>query len=130
MLKAGVIGIVLAVIGVAVTILVGDAVSGPLLVTPPGGEAPEEVSIGLGAFSTVFGGLFGTGIAAVCKRFLSNPVAAFLGICAVGLIVYAILPFTAAESTSTALWLNAMHLVAAVPIVGLLTTELRKAHTP
>ena len=42
-----------------------------------------------------------------------------------GLTLYAILPFVAAEEVATAIWLNVMHLVAAAPIVGGLVRELR-----
>ncbi len=45
------------------------------------------------------------------------------------MIMYAIIPFTATEEVSTAIWLNVMHIVAAIPIVGSLATELRKPAT-
>ncbi len=129
MFKAGAIGIGIAIIGVGIAFFIADAISGPLLVTPPGGDEVQEVNVGLAIFSTVFAGVIGIGIAAVCKQFLSNPAAAFLGICAVALIIYAILPFTASEEVSTGIWLNVMHIVAAVPIVGSLVNELRTEPT-
>ena len=42
----------------------------------------------------------------------------FVVICVVGLVLYGIVPFTAAEETATAVWLNLMHLAVALPIVG------------
>ncbi len=125
MLKAGLIGTIGALVAVAIVFLIGDAVSGPLMVTPPGGDAPEEVVIGVALFSTVIGAVVGLGLAALCKRFLGNPATAFLGICIVGLILYGILPFTAGEDTATGIWLNLMHIAAAIPIVGSLTRELQ-----
>ncbi len=74
---------------------------------------------------TVAGGLDGLGLAAAGRRFLSNPATAFLGICVVGLVLCAIVRFTAAEEVSTGIWLNAMHIAAAVPIFGGLIRELQ-----
>jgi hypothetical protein len=125
MVKAAGVGIVAAVVGVVIMFLIADALSGPLLVTPVGADSPEETTVVLAAVFTVVGGIVGLGIAALCKRFLGNPPAAFLGICAVGLTLYAIMPFVAAEEVATAIWLNVMHLVAAAPIMGSLVTELR-----
>lgn len=125
MVKAAGTGIVAAVIGVVITFFIADAISGPLLVTAAGADSPDELNVIAPAIFTVIGGLVGLGIAAVCERFLSNPPAAFLGICAVGLTLYAIYPFIAAEEVSTAIWLNVMHLVAAAPIMGGLFVELR-----
>ena len=50
----------------------------------------------------------------------------FLAASLLGLVVYGVLAFIRADETSTALWLNAMHLVAAFPIVGLLANELNR----
>ena len=125
MVKTAGIGIVAAVIGVVITFLIADAISGPLLVTPAGSDTPEETTVFLAAIFTVVGGIVGLGLAVLCRRFLSNPAAAFVGICVVGLILYGILPFAAAEEVATAVWLNVMHLVAAVPIVGGLARDLR-----
>ena len=40
------------------------------------------------------------------------------------LVMYGTVPFTAAEETTTAVWLNVMHVLAALPIVGLLARQL------
>ena len=42
----------------------------------------------------------------------------FLAVSLLGLTLYGILAFVRAEETYTAIWLNAMHIAAAVPIVG------------
>jgi len=42
----------------------------------------------------------------------------------VALVMYGTVPFTAAEETTTAVWLNVMHVLAALPIVGLLARQL------
>ena len=127
MLKAAIVGVIGAVVAVAITLLIADAVSGPLLVTAAGTDVAEEAPLAGAIMFTVLGGVIGLGIAALAKRFLGNPVPAFLGICIVGLIVFGIFPFTAAEETATAIWLNVMHVVAAIPIVGLLTQALQNS---
>lgn len=120
--RAGLIGTVAAVVAVIVVFLIADAASGPLRVTPPGGDAVEDLAIGQAIVATLVGGVVGTGLAALLRRF-GRSATAFLAVCVVGLALYAIAPFTAAEETATAIWLNVMHLAAAVPIVGLLVRE-------
>ena len=123
LLKAGGIGIGIALVLVAVAHVAADAMSGPLLVTPPGGDAVEEVTIGLALMTTVVGGVVGIGLALVAQRF-GRPKATFVAVCVVALVLYGAMPFTAAEETTTAVWLNVMHVAAALPIVGLLAREL------
>ncbi len=123
LVKAGLIGIAVALALVTVGYLTADAVSGPLLVTQPGGESVAEVVIGQALMFTVLGGGVGIGLALVAQR-LGRPQATFVAVCAVGLVLYGIIPFTTAEETLTAIWLNVLHLAAAVPIVGLLSRQL------
>lgn len=125
MVKAALIGTIGAIVAVVIVVFIGDAVSGPLLVTPPGADAPEEVAVVAAIFSTFFGGVAGLAIAALCKKFLGNPASVFLGVCVVGLVLYGIVPFVASESVSTGVWLNIMHIAAAIPIVGSLTQALQ-----
>ena len=121
--RQGGIGIAVAVVLVLVTYLIADAASGPLLVTQPGSDTPEEVPVGAVLVFTVLGGAIGTGLALVANRF-RRPRTTFVTAAGVALLLYGIMPFTAAEATSTAIWLNAMHLAAAVPIIGLLARSL------
>lgn len=121
--KNGVVGIISALVLVLVTYLVADAASGPLLVTQPGGDTPEAVPLSSALGFTVIGGAVGIGLGFVANR-LSRPRATFVAVAVVALALYGILPFTAAEETSTASWLNAMHVAAALPIVGLLARSL------
>lgn len=127
MLKAGILGTIAAVVAVVITFFIADAASGPMLVTAAGSDVAEEAPMVGAIMFTVLGGVIGLAIAALTKRFLGNPVPAFLGICLVGLIVFGIFPFTAAEETATAIWLNVMHVVAAIPIVGMLTQAMQSS---
>ncbi len=121
--KQGGIGLIVALHVVAITYVAADAASGPLLVTQPGGDAPEAIPMGFALGFTVLGGAVGIGLAFLANR-TGRPRITLVVAAAVALVLYGIVPFVAAEETSTAIWLNAMHLAAAVPIVGLLARSL------
>ncbi len=124
LLRTAIVGIVAAVVAVVVVYLIADAVSGPLLAAPPGGGDAEEVPLGGAIVATVIGGVVGAGLAFVSGR-TPSPVKIFVGICIVGLVLYGLFALSQAESTSTGIWLNVMHIAAAVPIVGLLARWLQ-----
>lgn len=121
--RAGGLGTGIALGVVLVVYLIADAASGPLLVTQPGSDAADEVTLGAVLTFTVLGGVVGLGLALVVHRRRWSP-STFVAVCVAALVLYGIMPFVAAEQTSTAIWLNAMHLAAAVPIVGLLARSL------
>lgn len=121
--KQGGVGLIVALVLVAVTYLLADAASGSLLVTQPGSDTAEAVPLGLALLFTVLGGVFGIALAVLVNR-LGRSRATFVTVAVVALALYGIMPFTAAEETSTAIWLNAMHLAAALPIVGFLARSL------
>lgn len=116
---------VAAVVAVVVVFLIADAASGPLLAEQPGGDGVEEVPLGGAVFGTVIGGLVGTGLAVLASR-TSRSVELFAGICVVALVLYGLFALSAADDTTTGIWLNVMHIAAAVPIVGLLARWLRE----
>jgi len=107
-----------ALVLVTLVFLVASAATDNLLVTPPGGDVAEELALGTVLFSTVVGGLIGTALAWAMSRFVPRPQRTFVLVCAVGLALYGIVPFTAAEQASTAVWLNLMHLSVALPVIG------------
>ena len=121
--KAGGVGIALALVLVLIGYLVADVASGPLLVTQPGSDTAVEVPLGVALVFTVLGGAVGIGLALAANR-LRRPQTTFVAVSVVALVLYGVMPFTAAEEASTAIWLNVMHLAAAVPIVGLLANAL------
>lgn len=129
LVKSAGIGIVAAVIAVLIVFLIADAASGPLRAEQPGGGGVDDIPLGGALFGTVIGGLVGTAIAAVAAR-LGRSVEVFLGACVVGLILYGLFALSSADNTSTGIWLNVMHLVAAVPIVGLLARWLQSRRAP
>ncbi|MDH4364794.1 MAG: hypothetical protein OEY70_12020 [Acidimicrobiia bacterium] len=52
------------------------------------------------------------------------PWLTFIAVCVAALALYAIVPFIAAEQTSTAIWVNAMHVAVATPIIRFLARSL------
>ena len=124
LLRSAIIGIVAAVIAVVVVFFIADAASGPLLVSQPGADAPEEAPLGGAVLFTVVGGLVGAGLAFLAGR-MARSVEVFVGICVVGLVLYGLFALSAAEDTATGIWLNILHLAAAVPIVGMLARWLQ-----
>ncbi len=116
--------IVAALVLVTIVFLAASAATDNLLVTPPGGDAAEELTLGIVLFTTVVGGLLGTALAWTMSRFAPRPRRTFVLVCGVGLVLYGIVPFTAAEETATGVWMNLMHLSVALPVVGGLATYL------
>lgn len=118
LLATGGVAIVAALVLVTIVFLIADAATDNLLVTPVGGDAAEEIGLGLVLFTAVIGGLVGTGLAWAMGRFVPRPRITFVVVCVVGLVLYGIVPFAAAEETATGVWLNLMHLSVALPVVG------------
>lgn len=127
LLRPAAIGTALAAVGVAAVHLIATALGDPLTVNP--GGAPQAVPLGAAVLFTVLGGVAGYVIALLARR-AGRPRTVFLAVTLVALALYAIAPFGAAENTSTALWLNVMHLVAAAAILPLLARALPAARVP
>ena len=104
--------------------LVANAGSGPLVVTEVGEIALSNV-VGF----TVLGGTVGATLAYLAGRFARRPRLTFLAVTIIALAGYAVVPFTAAESTQTAVWLNVFHVVVAIPVIGMLTRYLPESRT-
>ena len=117
--RAGGMAIAVALLLVLVFYLIADAVSGPLLVTQPGSDTPDEVPLGAALVFTVLGGGVGIVLSLIANR-LRRPRFMFAAVSVAALVLYGILPFTAADEASTAIWLNVMHVAAAVHIIGLI----------
>ncbi len=116
--RNGFVGLAIGAVFAAIVFFIGDAVSGPLEAEPVG-----EISIGPVVTNTIAGGIAGMIIAAIASRF-GRPRQIFTVVCVVLLVVYAIPPFVQAETVETAVWLNVMHIGAAVPILGRLRPAL------
>lgn len=116
LVRRGGISTLVALAGALGTRAVADAATGGLFVDQ--GDGSQQVGAMAVVFATIIGGAAGTGLAALAGRFLARPRRAFLAVCSLGLVGYATVPFAAAETTSIAIWLNVLHLVVAVAVVG------------
>lgn len=126
LLRAAALATLTATAGVAVVHVIADASGDALLVAPEFGSGqPKRLEIWIAMLATAtLGGGIGTLLATALRRFAARPRLAFVAVCLTGLIAYGILAFVRADATSTGVWLNIMHLAAAVPIVGALTAAL------
>jgi hypothetical protein len=104
---------------VASAYLLANLFAGPLVITG-GGEVTLRDVIGF----TALGGTLGAALAYAIDRFAQRPRLTFVAVSLIALAVYAVVPFTAAESIETAVWLNIFHVVVAIPVIGMLTRYL------
>ncbi|MEM7339256.1 MAG: DUF6069 family protein [Actinomycetota bacterium] len=119
LLQSSAIGIVAGIIGTTIVWFIGDAVSGPLMANGPDGELTDVLAAAPG-FATLIAGLVGVLVAFLIRN-RGNAVQLFTIITVVVLVLYGIWAFSQAENFATGLWLNVMHIVAAVCITGMLT---------
>lgn len=111
-------GTAAAALLVATAYLIASAIADPLVVGT--GEVTLVHVVGF----TILGATVGLGLAAAIGRVSRKPRTAFLAVTLIALAGYAVVPFTAATSVGTALWLNLFHLVVAVPVIGILARWL------
>ena len=116
-------GIIGAIVAVVIVYLIADAASGPLMATGPGGDL-EEVPVAGAIVAVIIGGLVGVALAFLVRN-RDRAVQTYVGICLVALVLYGIFAFVQADDLATGIWLNIMHIVAAVAIVGMLTRWLQ-----
>lgn len=117
--KPWAVGTGTAALSVASAFLLANSFAGPLVVTGAG-----EVTLGNIIGFTLFGGTVGAALAYVIGRFARRPRLTFLAVTLIALAGYAVVPFTAAESIETAVWLNIFHVVVAIPVIGMFTRDL------
>ena len=94
-------------------------VADPLVVSGTG-----EVTLGNAIGMTIIGATVGAIVAYGIGRFTQRPRRVFVVVTLIALVGYAVVPFTAAESVGTALWLNVFHVVVAVPVIVAFTRYL------
>ena len=110
--------LVAALVLVTIVYFIADAATDNLLVDRPGSDEPQDVGLAVVLVNTVLGTVVGLGLAMTINRLAPAPRATFIVVSAIGLVFYGLLPFEAAEETSTAIWLNVMHIAVAIPVVG------------
>lgn len=110
---------------VSATYLVALAAAGPLVVSGAG-----EVTLGDVIGFTAFGATIGAVLAVGIGRLSRMPRRTFLATTLIALAGYGVIPFTATESIDTAVWLNLLHLVVAIPVIGMLARRLPTDRAP
>jgi hypothetical protein len=108
-----------AVLLVASAFLLAQEFANPLIVAGTG-----EVTLYNVTGFTILGATVGATLAYVIGRFVRRPRPTLFAVTLIALAGYAVVPFTAAESVQTAVWLNIFHVVVAVPVIGLLSRSL------
>lgn len=104
---------------VGVVWAVAGAVGDPLRVSPELWSAPpKKLPLAEAIGATAIFGSVGLVAARLIYRYTKQPQLVLVAFSIVGLVSYGVLAFVKAPETSTAVWLNVMHLVAAGPIVG------------
>lgn len=114
----------LALLLVASAYVAAHQLSGPLVVAGGG-----EVTLGIVTVFTVVGGSVGAVFAVVIGRFSRRPRPTFLVATLIALAGYAVVPLAIARSIGTAFWLSLLHVVAAVPVIGILARWLPEDRT-
>jgi uncharacterized membrane protein len=109
----------IAAILVIVAFQAAKQVADPLVVSGTG-----EVTLGNTIAMTIIGATVGAAVAYGIGRFTQRPRRVFVAATLIALAGYAVVPFTAAESVGTAVWLNVFHVVVAVPVTVALTRYL------
>ncbi len=122
--KAAGIGTIVAIVAAIVFWFIATAISGDLIVTPPGQSMPDRVPVGAMVPSVGIGGIAGLLLAFVISKMTPNAAPVFVGTCLGALVVYGAYSFIRAEDFATGFWLNVLHIVAAIPIVGLIHKTL------
>jgi hypothetical protein len=114
----------LALIAALTTYAVARGVSGDLIVNGPDGET--AVPVGAVVFATVLAGLGAWGLAALAGR-TPRPRPFLAGLLGLGLVLSTVPPVSGATTATTAAWLLLMHIVVAVPLVGLVWRLVRRS---
>lgn len=108
-----------AVLMVTLAYATAREITGPPVVAGAG-----EVTLINTVVFTLIGGMVGATLAYLLGRFARRPRLVFLTTTIIALAGYAVVPFTAANTLSSAIWLNVFHIVVAIPVIGILTRYL------
>jgi uncharacterized membrane protein YeaQ/YmgE (transglycosylase-associated protein family) len=123
-LKYAIAGLIVSVIGVAIVWLLADAISPDLYAKPPGQDM-ARLTFGTAIFVTLVDGAVGALIGWLLF-WRDKPRSWWYVIVAIVLVLEAINAFHGTTTTETALWLNAMHLAAGLPLAYAVGQTLRR----
>lgn len=118
------IGAVGSALGLVSIVYVASMGLGVTLSARSGAGGFSEVTFGQIFGMTLLGSSIGLAVAYATRRWVPKPRLTFVAITALALVGYGAVPFMAAETMATALWLNLFHLVVAVPVIWMLALAL------
>lgn len=107
--------VIVAVLGVIVVWIIARLIDGRMRVDTPQDDS-QSLTVFLAAGSTVIYGILATVVGWVLIR-TRRPRTWWFSVSAVVLLLLGLIAFISATETSTAIWMNIMHLVAAGAIV-------------
>lgn len=108
-----------ALLLVASAYLASRELADPLVVVD-GGEVTLDIVTG----STILGATVGGVLAVAIRRLSRRPRLTFLAATLIALAGYTVVPLATAQSIGTAIWLSLFHLIAAIPVIGVLARWL------
>jgi len=115
-LRSAATGILIGAALVTVIWVVARVTGEDFLIQAPGSDTKEKLPIYFPPIVTVLLGAIATGVALVF-RWRRWGARVFYAVAAVFLILYGIAAFGGADTTGTCIWLNVMHVAAAIGIV-------------
>jgi hypothetical protein len=126
LLRPVLLAVVAAAVAAAVTHLLFGALGADYVVEPPG-QARTTVSLGLAAGVAAFAALVGGAVTVLVARRSRRPERVVVGLAVLGLLLFAVNPFLAAEQGLTIVALEVMHLAVAGAFVAVLLPALRRS---
>lgn len=123
LIGTGVAATGLAIACVTIAYLLSQGAGADLLVAA-GGDGTMEVALGMVLGMSLAGSALAVALGWAFGRWAPRPRMTFLVTTLVGLVAYAAVPFSAAESMVTALWLNVFHVAVATPLLVLVGRQL------
>lgn len=123
LVRAGLLAILVAVIAGVATFLIATQVFNVNVLMPDGTQMPIFAVIG----ASFMGGLGGTILLALLRRFTARPVSLFRNIAIVFLVLSLLPPLTMPGlDTGTRLSMIAMHITVGAAVIGVLTTQVKE----
>ena len=115
-LRSAATGILIGAVLVTLVWVVARVTGEDFRIQAPGADTPEKLPIFFPPIVTILLGAIATGVALLFRR-RGWSARIFYGVAVTFLILYGLSAFSRADTTGTGIWLNVMHIAAAVGIV-------------
>ena len=125
-LRPGLLAVLAAAVAAAPTHVVFGAAGADYVVEPPG-QARTTVGLAQAAASAAFAAAIGVAVTALAARRVHRPGRVVVGLALLGLVLFAVNPFLAAEQGLTVVALEVMHVAVAGAFVAVLLPFARRS---